>query len=116
MEMGGDFNLDHELDGLREKGGLMKRLAGDIQEESALQRDLLNGLEETVNGAKVALKRNMKKMNKAFRQLNSNHVLYLVGFVLLTFLAMYVWAKVYRAFKFVGVRRRRTDVSGSQSA
>ena len=101
MEMGA-FDLDHEVDGLRQKVGRMKQLANDIGDESRLQGELLANLDETLQKARQGIKRGMRKMEKAFKQVNSNHILYLMAFVVLLFLGMYLWAKTYRAVKFVG--------------
>ena len=101
MEMG-TFDLDGEVDSLRQKVGRMKRLAGDIGDESRLQGQLLANLDETLQKARQGVKRGLRKMDKAFKQVNSNHILYLMAFVVMLFLGMYVWAKTYRAVKFVG--------------
>ena len=101
MEMG-TFDLDGEVDSLRQKVGRMKRLAGDIGDESRLQGQLLANLDETLQKARQGVKRGLRKMDKAFKQVNSNHILYLMAFVVLLFLGMYVWAKTYPAVRFGG--------------
>ena len=70
MEMG-TFDLDGEVDSLRQKVGRMKRLAGDIGDESRLQGELLANLDATLQKARQGVKRGLRKMDKAFKQVNS---------------------------------------------
>ncbi len=45
--------------------------------------------------AKLALRRTMKRLNVAYRQAQSNHLLYLALFAMALLLSVYVAAKVY---------------------
>ena len=46
--------------------------------------------------AKLMMKRTMGRLNVAYRQARSNHLLFVVLFGLFMFMALYVIAKVYR--------------------
>ena len=72
-----------------------------INQEAELSRQEAASLEEVLENAKVAMKRSMRRLNRALEQSKSNHLLYLVLFVLGCFLLIYLWAKLYRMAKWL---------------
>lgn len=70
-----------------------------IGEEGRLQKEQAEGLEELMERAKVEVKRGMRRLNRAFQQSRSNHLLYLVIFCIAVFVFLYLWAKFYRLVK-----------------
>lgn len=55
---------------------------------------------ETLERSTAALKQGMRKLNKAYKQSKSNHLLYLVLFALAIFTALYLFAKAYRTIRW----------------
>lgn len=51
--------------------------------------------------AKMALKRATKRLNVAYKQAKSNHLLYLVLFCLFIFFGVYVLSRLYRMGRWV---------------
>ena len=51
--------------------------------------------------AKLALKQPIKRMNKAYDQSKSNHLLYLVLFASATLLGVYFFAKIVATIKWI---------------
>ena len=72
-----------------------------IGEESRLQKEQAESLEDLMEKAKVQLKHGMRRLNRAFQQSKSNHLLYLVLFCVAVFALLYVWAKFYRLMKWI---------------
>jgi predicted PurR-regulated permease PerM len=72
-----------------------------IGEESRLQKEQAESLEDLMEKAKVELKRGMRRLSRAFQQSKSNHLLYLVLFCVAVFAFLYVWAKFYRLMKWI---------------
>ena len=72
-----------------------------INDEAEKSRQEAASLEEILDNAKIALKRSMRRLNRALEQSKSNHLLYLVLFVLGCFFLIYLWAKVYRFAKWL---------------
>ena len=57
--------------------------------------------EEVLERSRTALKQGIRKLNRAFRQSKSNHLLYLAVFVLAIFFLVYFWSKVYRTIRWI---------------
>ena len=72
-----------------------------IGEENRLQRQQAESLEELMERAKTDLKRGMRRLNRAFQQSRSNHLLYLVIFCIVIFFGLYMWAKMYRMVRWL---------------
>lgn len=72
-----------------------------IGEENTLQRQQAESLEELMERAKTDLKRGMRRLNRAFQQSRSNHLLYLVVFCIAVFFLLYMWAKMYRMVQWL---------------
>jgi hypothetical protein len=51
--------------------------------------------------AKMALSRSMRRMNKAFEQSKSNHLLYLVLFSFGTLFGLYFFAKIIGTIRWI---------------
>ncbi|KXZ49734.1 hypothetical protein GPECTOR_20g591 [Gonium pectorale] len=67
-----------------------------IEDEQKQQGELINSLEDTMERAKLVMRRAMGRLNIAYRQAQSNHMLFLVLFAILLFTALYILGKVYR--------------------
>ena len=83
------------------KGRPALQVSRAINQEAELSRQDAASLEEILENAKVAMKRSMRRLNRALEQSKSNHMLYLMVFVLACFLMIYLWAKVYRLVKWL---------------
>ncbi|GIL87321.1 hypothetical protein Vretimale_1728 [Volvox reticuliferus] len=90
------FDFDSEVEGLRGHVQKLKHLSLAIEDEQKKQGELINSLEDTMERAKLVMRRAMGRLNIAYRQAQSNHMLYLVLFALLMFTVLYVLGKVYR--------------------
>lgn len=95
------FDLDNEVEGLRGQIGRLKQVAHAIGEENVLQAQAANSLEEVLDQAGVAMKKGIRRVNRALQQSKSNHFLYLALFCLAIFFALYLWARLYRFVKKV---------------
>lgn len=51
--------------------------------------------------ARHAMKRGMRRMNKALQASRSNHFMHLALFCLAVFFALYAWLRFYRFIKWV---------------
>lgn len=58
--------------------------------------------EEVLDQASLAMKKGMRRVNRALQQSKSNHFMYLAVFCLAIFFALYLWARVYRFVKKIG--------------
>ena len=79
----------------------MRQVSHAINNEAELSRREAASLEEILENAKVAMRRSMQRLNRALEQSKSNHLLYLILFVLACFLLIYLWAKFYRLMKWL---------------
>ena len=77
----------------------MSRQIGD---EADVNRDLAERLEESLDAAKAALKAGAKRLDRAFRRGRSNHMVYLMLFVVAVFSFIYVAGKVRGVARGVG--------------
>eukprot|EP00192_Tetraselmis_astigmatica_P017854 CAMPEP_0117653064 /NCGR_PEP_ID=MMETSP0804-20121206/2987_1 /TAXON_ID=1074897 /ORGANISM="Tetraselmis astigmatica, Strain CCMP880" /LENGTH=141 /DNA_ID=CAMNT_0005459205 /DNA_START=169 /DNA_END=594 /DNA_ORIENTATION=- len=96
-----EFNLDNEVTGLRGQMAQLKAMSQQIGESSRENSQILAGLEETMEKVRMTLKRSMKRMNKAYEQSKSNHLLYLILFSLATLFGLYFFAKVVGTIRWV---------------
>lgn len=67
-----------------------------IGEENKLQKQAAETLSEYMEQAEIALKRGMRRVNKALRQSKSNHLLYLALFCLGIFFLLYFLIRTYK--------------------
>lgn len=67
-----------------------------IGEENKLQKQAAETLSEYLEQADVALRRGMRRVNKALRQSTSNHLLYLALFCLGVFFMLYFVIRTYK--------------------
>jgi len=52
--------------------------------------------------ASMSVKRNFKRIDKAFKLTGSSHILLLLVFAVGIFVLLYMWAKIYAWGKFMG--------------
>lgn len=95
------FDIDSEVEGLQGQIGRLKQVARAIGEENVLQSQAANSLEEVLDQAGLAMRKGMRRVNRALQQSKSNHFLYLALFCLAIFFVLYLWARVYRFVKKV---------------
>ena len=72
----------------------------DYLEAQHMAQLLLLLQEEVLERSRMALKQGMRKLNRAFIQSKSNHLLYLALFVVGIFFLVYFWSKVYRTIRW----------------
>lgn len=96
VDPGNQFDLDTEIDGLRGQLSRLKQVSSAIHEEQTLQNSIAASLEETLEKAKLGLGRTMRRLNRTYQHSNSNHLLYLLLFVVGVFFIMYWWMKFYK--------------------
>ncbi|CAL5227739.1 g10755 [Coccomyxa viridis] len=97
IEMGqGGYDLDSEIEGLRTDVGRLKQMSMAIGEENKLQKQAAETLSDYLEQADVALRRGMRRVNKALRQSKSNHLLYLALFCLGVFFMLYFLVRTYK--------------------
>jgi len=99
INMPNTFDLDSEVEGLQSQIGRLKQVAKAIGEENVLQTQAATSLEETLEQARLAMKKGIRRVNRALQQSKSNHFLYLALFCLAVFFALYLWARVYHFVK-----------------
>lgn len=90
------FDFDQEVEGLRGHVARIKELSNAIDEERKQQGDLIQSLEEVLERASLGMKRAMRRLNIAYAQSKSNHMLYFVLFAMLLFFVVYILGKLYR--------------------
>ena len=61
-----DRDIEAELDGLFDRVARLRRVVGDIDEETRNQRTLVESLEATVLQAQAALRETLRKMNRTY--------------------------------------------------
>ena len=70
-----------------------------IGEENKLQKQAAETLSEYMEQAEMAMKRGIRRVNKAFRQSKSNHLLYLALFCLAIFFMLMFLVRTYKLFR-----------------
>lgn len=92
----GKFDFDSEVEGLRAHVGKIKQLSLAIEDERKQQGEIINSLDEALEKAKLALRRAMGRLNIAYKQAQSYHLLFLLLFIVVFVLGLYIVAKVYK--------------------
>ena len=77
------------------------KVSGGSLSFSAVYSKTIHGLlqEEVLDQASLAMKKGMRRVNRALQQSKSNHFMYLAVFCLAIFFALYLWARIYRLVK-----------------
>lgn len=101
MEAGPAFDLDSEIDQLRSSVGRLKEVSTAIEEENKLTRQVMEGLDDAMEKARSSLRKTIKRIDRAYRDGKSNHMLYLFVFALTVFFIVYAWNRVYKLFKWL---------------
>ena len=57
--------------------------------------------EDAMERAQHAMKRGLRKVNKALQQSKSNHFMHLALFCLFVFFVLYAWLRFYKFVKFI---------------
>eukprot|EP00887_Chlorella_sp_A99_P003053 scaffold9.g3053.t1 len=95
------LDLDDEIEQLRSGVGRLKQVSEAIQEETRLTGQVMEGLEAAMEQARATLRQTMRKLNRAYRQSKSNHVLYVFLFAIAMFFVVYAWARVVRLLRWI---------------
>lgn len=90
------FDFDSEIDSLRSHVGKIKQMSLAIEEERKEQGALIESMEEAMERARLALRQTMQRLNVAYKQAQSNHLLFLVLFAVFLLFGIYVLAKFYK--------------------
>lgn len=93
--------VDREIDALRAGVGRLKGLSRTIQEEHRSVADLTTRLEGALEAAAATLKATRKRLDRAYRQNKSNHLLHVLLFALACFFLLYFWSKVRTALAWI---------------
>uniref|UniRef100_A0A7S0SIH5 t-SNARE coiled-coil homology domain-containing protein n=1 Tax=Mantoniella antarctica TaxID=81844 RepID=A0A7S0SIH5_9CHLO len=100
LNMGNDFDIDDEVDKLHGKVSALRQMTGAIHEEATVRGKMIDQLEDTMNRARSALKDARRRMDKAFTQSSSGHLLVLTCFCLFVCLGFYALYKMGKFVKF----------------
>lgn len=96
INVGSKFDFDSEVEDLRGHVKKLKQLSRAIEDETRQQGEIINGLEDTLERAKLLMTRTMGRLNVAYRQARSNHLLFIVLFGIAMFIGLYILGKMYR--------------------
>ena len=86
-------------EGESDNDDLLMQMSMAIGEENKLQKQAAETLSEYMEQAEMALKRGMRRVNKAFRQSKSNYLLYLALFCLAIFFMLMFLVRTYKLFR-----------------
>ena len=78
---------------------ILMQMSMAIGEENRLQKQAAETLSEYMEQAEMAMKRGMRRVNKAFLQNKSNHLLYLALFCLGIFFMLMFLVRTYKLFR-----------------
>jgi t-SNARE complex subunit (syntaxin) len=101
IDPGNQYDFDAEVEDLTAGVKKLKNISMAIQDEVQVQNQLLESLSEAMERAQVALKRNMKRLDKAFRQAQGRHMIYLILFCFLIVWFVYFMRKVNKWGTFI---------------
>ncbi|CAM9168158.1 unnamed protein product [Ascophyllum nodosum] len=93
MEMQNNAHIDD----LSDQVSRLKHLTIDIGQEVRSQNDLIDGMEGQMFDARGLLGGTLRRINTMMAQGGSRHMCYLVGFIVLTFLAIWYILKQGRS-------------------
>eukprot|EP00240_Pyramimonas_obovata_P011961 CAMPEP_0118935484 /NCGR_PEP_ID=MMETSP1169-20130426/15668_1 /TAXON_ID=36882 /ORGANISM="Pyramimonas obovata, Strain CCMP722" /LENGTH=131 /DNA_ID=CAMNT_0006878529 /DNA_START=231 /DNA_END=626 /DNA_ORIENTATION=+ len=93
--------LDSEIEGLRGKIKMLKKVSGDIGEEVNIRGRLIDDMEGSMTLAQAALKKSLRTINKLYKEGSANHMIVLVLFVFIVFVVVYFFMKANRVVSMV---------------
>eukprot|EP00899_Mesostigma_viride_P007443 jgi/Mesvir1/166/Mv13525-RA.1 len=96
LQMEADGDVDEEVQRLRDQVSMLKRITFDVDRETQVQKSILDDLEASMAKAQAMLKRTMKKLDVAFANAGSNHLMYLALFAFACFFAAYLYIRARR--------------------
>ena len=79
----------------------IKQMSLAIDEEARTQGELVKSLEAALERASAGMGRAARRLNVAYRQAKSNHLLYLALFAMALFTLVYFLAKAVRVGKAI---------------
>lgn len=94
------FDLDDEVDGLRGKVKLLKRMSREIGEEATTRGRLIDGLEIDFSTSETAMRDMRHKLDKAYKQAKSGHLMALMFFALCAFAGLFMFMKFVAVARF----------------
>eukprot|EP00898_Chlorokybus_atmophyticus_P008596 jgi/Chlat1/8738/Chrsp9S08566 len=87
-------DLDDDIAHLAGQVSALKQVTREIETETKHQKQFIEELEATMAKAQLLLKGAVKKVNRAFTQGSSNHMLFLMLFALACFALVYIMTKL----------------------
>lgn len=96
-------DVDEQIAGLRGDVARLKRMARSIDEERTLQGEAIRALEESMERARLVLRRASRRLTVVSRQARGNPMLALALFSLALFAAVYGLKKVHSLGRMVGI-------------
>ena len=106
----GAYDLDDEVAGLRGKVKLLKSMSNQIGEEASIRGSLIDALRVDFSSSDAAMRDVRKKLNKAYEQAKSGHLMSLM------FFACCALGGFWMLLKFHGVVRIFVPRGTGQSA
>lgn len=96
----GGQDFDGDVQRLHDKVKKLKRLAGDLDEETKYRTTLINDLEASFLRAQASMRETLRRMNKKYNEGGGgNHMIVLVLFALCMFLGMYLLVRGYKLMR-----------------
>ncbi|CAG9467568.1 unnamed protein product [Pedinophyceae sp. YPF-701] len=96
-----EVDIEAEIEGLRGQVGQLKEVSKAIREENTLQAKIGAELENALVHAKNMLRRAQRKLDVAYRQSKSNHLLFVVLFAVAVLFLLYFIAKVMSVLRWI---------------
>lgn len=100
VQMPRDFDMEDEVDGLRSKVKLLKRMSHEIGEEASIRGQLIDALEIDFSSSDAAMRDIKEKLNKAYKQAKSGHLMALMFFALSAFAGLFIFMKFTAVVRF----------------
>jgi predicted PurR-regulated permease PerM len=101
VDPGTSFDYDSEVEGLRAGVSKLKSMATFIHEETQQQSALLKDLGEAMERAQSALRSNVRRLKKVYKEASARHMVYLVLFCFLVIVLLYGMRKMFRLGIFI---------------
>lgn len=101
VQMPRSFDLDEEVAGLRGKVKMLKSMSNQIGEEASIRGQLIDALEIDFSSGESAMRDIRRKLDKAYKQAKSGHLMSLMFFALSAFVGMFILIKFGRLIRAV---------------
>ena len=95
------MDLDDEVAGLRGKVKMLKQMSNRIGEEASARGSLIDALSVDFSSSDAAMKDVRRKVEHAFKQAKSGHLMALMFFALCAFFGMFVFVKFSKVVSYL---------------